>query len=413
MSVAPLDTRAGSVYSPVPKHMRPSVYLLPALACAGCDYTVLMTEVGEHVVYHWDPGEKQIYGGTIATADRFLELIPAYYGLPLVSAGPNIEYFWGRGWRPSGICMKHAGACTWWQLSGFAVFANDPVHTHEFAHTAAGGHGKPPFLAEGFAVRWQSTVIDSGPAGSTERFYSASEAELRAELRVKDGMQVDRDWGFAWWLALEAHFGPEKVGEFIAALGKSSSANEVEATLQAILGISLGESAVLVAAVPPMSNVVDPACALEGLPTAVWDAELLVIDRGEAHTSDDDISNTGFRDAATWLFAVEFPALGVPADIRLTMPPDMGFDPHETFLTTGPCTASILAGSQHSTARFLATHPSEGSSDGADSIRLPIEGSPGNGPSHWAGRWVGGLVATPRADGSITFPKVVFKERQP
>jgi len=53
-----------------------------------------MTEVGEHVVYHWDPSEKQIYGGTIATADRFVELIPAYYGLPLVSAGPNIEYFW-------------------------------------------------------------------------------------------------------------------------------------------------------------------------------------------------------------------------------------------------------------------------------------------------------------------------------
>jgi hypothetical protein len=378
--------------------MRTHAFLLPLLACAGCDYTALTTEVGEQVVYHWDASEKQIYGGTVATADRLMEAIPAYYGLPLVRAGPKTEYFWGSNWQSSGVCAPgtYTRACARGFGSGFTVFANNSIHAHELAHTVDGGHNGPPFVNEGFAQRWESTLIDGGVVPSWEPL-PLSEEVLRTQLQLSSPA-VDHHRAFAWWVALETHYGPAKLGEFIVALGPSASADEVEVALQRVLGITLAESAALAAALPAKTSVIDPACELRGLPTMVWNDNTLVIDRGDAHFGDPDIANWAYESEANWLFAIEFPVPGVLVEMSVTVPKGMA-DRQDGRLNLGTCTPGILSADNQPTYRYFAVE----------------EGSPDRVAARWVatGRWVGGLVATPDARGSITFPRVVFEEQQP
>src|SRR5690606_38765308 len=245
------------------------------LLCGGCDYTVLSTEVGEHVVYHYDADANQMCGATVATADRFVEMIPAHYGLPHATNGPNIEYFWEVDGLIRNACPRDKRACVWFLLSGFTVFSGDPLCAHELAHTARGGHGLPPLINETFAWRWESALLSPNAPPNTELSF-VNEAELRDHLE-RSSSDADVLRGFTWLIALEITYGPEKHGEFITELGESASAKDVEAAVQRVFGLSLAESVTLAASQPTLT-VAEPACKLQGLPTLVWDGEPLVID---------------------------------------------------------------------------------------------------------------------------------------
>src|SRR5690242_11562819 len=110
-----------------------------AFACGGCEQ--YSTQVGEHVVYHWNVAawaaeDEQLCGGTVKAADRFVAGVANYYGWSLPKDGPTIEYFWDRGLRRG--CM--ADSCTEAILAGAQVFSYQPLQTHELAHTAPGGN---------------------------------------------------------------------------------------------------------------------------------------------------------------------------------------------------------------------------------------------------------------------------------
>jgi hypothetical protein len=361
------------------------------VVCVGCDYTALSTEVGEHVVYHWDSNEEQLCGGTVGTADRFVEAIRGHYGLPFEGGGPNVEYFWKLRGASNACSFGNRDACTIHLLSGFTLFTDRPIDTHELAHTTEGGYGKPFFLMEGFASRWQSDLVGSGNAWRTVPGF-LSETELRAAFAVKKSSDVNYGMAHKWWVALETNFGPAKMGEFIAEIGSSLSNHDVEAALQHVLGISLAESAALAENLPELM-LDDPACSLAGLPTLVWEGDPLVVDRGEVRCENDDIVTLG-GGRVRWLFALEFPPEGLETNMKITVPTTV--DPQRKQLVLSWCDGEVSLNDYMAAYYFDATHPG-------------VNGT----PQFLAGRLVAALQGEVEADGSVELPRVVFEESLP
>jgi hypothetical protein len=376
-------------------------HLLPAmLACVCCDYNVLSTEVGEHVVYHWDSSERQLCRGTAKAADRFVESIPAYYGRPFGGVGPKIEYFWDDGALARSACAvsfvptASDVACMLARRSSFAVLAAAPLHTHELAHTAEGGNRHPSIIVEGFATRWESALIDRGPTLRTAPHF-LSEAEFRAQLHLSQAEldETGAQMGAQWWIALETHFGPAKVGEFIVELGKSAAAENVDVALQAALGITLAESVVLAANLPELT-IDDPACEFRGVPTFVWSGETLTIEREDARCKDDDIINLA-SDRVIWLFALEFPESGGLVDVHVNVPFGSA-DPQRSGVNWAACDGDVNIGAWSSVDYHSARYPD------ADPT-----------PRYMSGHYVAALVGVIETNGSISFPHTIIEEPQP
>jgi hypothetical protein len=360
-----------------------------ALVCSGCDYEVWSTEVGEHVVYHWDADaadDMPLCGGTVKAADRFVAGVADYYGWTLSEDGPTIEYFWDRALTKS---MCPGAACTQAILGPSDVFTPRPFDSHELAHAAQGRLGHPTFISEAFAVRWHSGVVARHFTLETTKTF-LSEDQLRAQFEVVSGLDVDKHRAFTWWVALETTYGPAKMAEFLAEL--HSSPRQVERAVQRVFGISLAESAALAEALIPAA-IDDPACEFDGLPTLVWnEGEALVIDRGEARCEDDDIITIGGEEAA-WLVALEFPEVPIDVEVRL-----VGSDEvlQTSRMVMGPCNGEFT---------YAQT-----SFEGYTNYDLDDEGT----LRSFSGRHVASLVGEYDAsDGSVAFPRVVFEEVLP
>jgi len=361
-----------------------------AFCCCGCDYTALSAAVGEHVVYHWDGSEEQLCGGTVAVADRFVEAIPAYYGSSLENRGPNIQYFWGLPGQSSACAWGGASECSVHLLTGFTVFSEIPLNTHELAHTAKGGYGQPDFVNEGFATRWEQSELLGGVPWRTAP-SAVSEVGLRAQFALHLGTHVDYVMAHAWWVALETHYGPSKMGKLIEVLEGSGSAGDVEAALQQVLGISLAESAALAASLPELF-LDDPVCELAGLPTLVWNGEPLVVEREHARCDDDDVVNLrGQR--VSWLFALDFPMDWVAVDVEVTVPDNA--DLQQKSLVLSWCDGEISLDHMSAT-HFSAAHPDAPSTT-----------------KYLGGHYVAALWGVLQADGSVEFPRAEFKESSP
>jgi hypothetical protein len=365
-----------------------------AFVCSSCDYEVYSTQAGEHVVYHWDPGarapeETPLCGGTVEAADRFVAGIADYYGWKLPENGPRIEYFWDQTLTTIECSLPYGAACGKTFLGPVVVFTYMPFDGHELAHTLNGGHGHPAFINEAFASRWQT-----GVAARNFTFQSMptflSEDQLRAQFELDSGLEVDRFAGFTWWVALETTFGPAKMAEFIAEL--DASPGEVERAVRRVFRISLAQSAALAEALPAVA-IDDPACQFDGLPTLVWNpGEPLVIDRGEARCEDDDIITIGGQQAS-WLVALEFPAVPVTVEVRLLGSLDVL---RSTMMVMGPCNGELSY--------------SQESFDWYDNDDLDTDGA----VRSLGGRHVASLVGSYDAsDGSVEFPRVVFEEVLP
>jgi hypothetical protein len=365
-----------------------SLLVIALIITCGCDYTVFATQAGEHVVYHWDvaawdaEGER-LCGGTAAAADQLVVAISTHYGWSLPEAGPTIEYFWDRELTRIS-CSDPGSECT---DSGRVVFAYAPFNTHELAHTAQGDHGNLPLIAEGFASRWQSGMVDFGPTYLTSATFF-SEAELRAQLELRQDIadQLDYQRGMTWLVALETAFGPAKVAEFIDQLGWLSSLDDVERALQRVFGISLAESVVLAEAIPE-GTVDDPVCEFANLPTWTLTDEpghSVYVDRGEAHCDDVGlISIIGQR--AIWLFAVELPESVISLHIDASLPAGVKLDRQDVTLST--CNGKVDVESMP----FMVFSP----------------GYPETVLLH--GRHVGALIGEIAADGSVELPRVSFE----
>lgn len=359
--------------------------------CDGCDYQVYSTDVGEHVVYHWDADawaieNTRLCGGTVEAADLFVAGIADYYGWPLGGEGPTIDYFWDRGLVKS-ACSSHA-ACVRKSLGRGVVLTYRPLDSHELAHTTSGGHTHSSFINEAFAARWQSGVIGDITFQTSPTFLT--EDQLRAQLEFDSSSQVDPFSGFTWWVALETSFGPSKMAEFIAEL-ETASVDDVERALQRVFGISLAESAALAEALPQVA-LDDPICELDGLPALVWNAgEPLIIERGDVRCGDADvITLEGGR--AAWLVALEFPEPAVDVEIRVTVSEGNLI---QKDLVLAPCNGE-LSYDPLSYQRLSAWPASE----------------PGR-QSSLGGHYVATLVGVLEIDGSVTFPRAVIQESPP
>jgi hypothetical protein len=358
-----------------------------ALVCSGCDYyTQLSSQAGEHVVYHWDADAwaaegMQLCGGTVEAADGFVEGIASHYGWALGERGPTVEYFWDRTLRAS-VC-RGKDACAVDDL-GWMVFTYHPFDTHELAHATQPG-SLQSFIAEGFAVRWQSGMIDTAPVYQTTPDFLSVD-ELRSQL---DGSaEVDYGSAYTWWVALETTHGSAKMAEFLMEIGPRAGSSDVERALQRVFGISLSESAELAENLPALL-MEDPVCLLDGLPTLAWDdSEPLVIDRGDAHCDDDDLISIDGRRAG-WLVALEFPEPPVYLDVRVTV--EQG-DLSQKMLTMAKCDIGVIY---------------DYTSYDSLSARDPDE--PG-AERHLAGRYVANLVGVVATDGSVDFPRVAMEE---
>jgi hypothetical protein len=365
--------------------------LVLAFMCGGCDYQMYSSQAGQYVTYHWDAAllvaeGTRLCGGTVEATDRYLAGIADHYGWTLSGDGPTIEYFWDQELKSS-VCAPMGGAACTMLLGHPIVFTYQPLDGHELAHTANGGHGHSAFIDEAFASRWQSGATGDFYFQTTPTFLS--EAQLRAQLELGSGSQVDPHSGFTWWVALETTYGPSKMGDFIDELG-TSSVRDVERALQRVFGISLAESAALAEALPPMS-IEDPVCQFAGLPTRVWNGEPVIIDRDEARCEDADIVNID-GNRAVWLMAIEFPEPEVDVEVRVTV---WDGDPVRKDLLLVPCNGDLLYGP----ASYYAFDPEPADEPG----------------KQWSlgGRYVASLLGVLKADGSVAFPRAVIQEVSP
>lgn len=371
--------------------MRP-YFLALAFVCSGCDYySVLSTQVGEHVVYHWDADtwaaeNQQLCGGTAKAADRFVAGISAYYGWTLPQDGPTIEYFWDRALTKSQCSPLDASACV---RTGLApvVFSYSPFDTHELAHTVESGHHHSRFINEGFAARWQSGLGGGEDTlRTTETFLS--EDQLRAQFYA-DRADVLYESAFTWWFALETTYGPAKMADFIAELDGPAPADHIEPALQRVFGISVAESVALAESLAGLA-IEDPACEFAGLPTLVWhEDEPFVVDHEDARCEDSDVMSVqGPR--ASWLVTLEFP-VPVELDVRVTAPQG---DLTQKQLLMAKCDIAV-------------------------SLDWPsydtLTAKPPDAPTisrHLDGRYVASLIGVVTADGSVEFPRAVFEKPQ-
>jgi hypothetical protein len=356
----------------------------------GCDYTVFASQVGKHVVYHWDVAtwaeeDERLCGGTATAADQLVVAISTHYGWPLSDKGPTIEYFWDRQ-LTGGSCPSKASECV---EGGQVVFAYQPFATHELAHTAHGGHGNLPFIEEGLASRWQSGMVDFGHTFLTSAtFYSETELRAQLEMRIPQHTeQLDYQRGMTWLVALETAFGPAKVGVFIDQLGWLSSPEDVERALQKVFGISLAESAALAESLPE-GTVDDPVCEFANLPTWVLTDDpghSVYVDRGEAHCGDDDLVSIHSQ-RAIWLFAIELPESGIGLNVDVSLPD--GVKLYRQAMTLATCNGKVDV----DWLPFMIFQPGYGS----ETVLLH-------------GRHVGALIGEIAADGSVELPRVSFE----
>ncbi|PRQ05564.1 hypothetical protein ENSA7_44540 [Enhygromyxa salina] len=362
------------------------------LVCSHC--TELPTEVGEHVIYHWDDSEARLCGGTVPTVDRFLEAVGGYYGWSPDDLGPGVEYFWDEELALSACSWLGASGCESRVLVRPHVFSKHPVDTHELAHATRGGHGRPAlrypaFINEAFASRWGSSVIEINvPFLTWPEFLST--AELRAALEVNDATKLDYGLAFTWWVALETTYGPAQMADFILELDGATTADDVERATRRVFDISLAESAALAESLPEAA-IDDPVCEFEGLPTFTWTGPPLVLEHSDAHCDDRDIVNMGPH-RGSWMFALEFSDTWTPFYVTLTLPP--GVEPFgQTIFLEGcagelefadrlPYVASVGAGGPSGTSRW---------------------------PWHLRGRYVGHLVSFIDPDGAVVLPRVAFE----
>jgi hypothetical protein len=367
-----------------------SLLVIGLVITCGCDCTVFATQAGEHVVYHWEVAawageDERLCGGTAAAADQLVVAISTHYGWSLPEDGPTIEYFWDRELARS-WCSADPSACV--AGGGRVVFANDPFHTHEIAHTAKGGHGNVSFIEEGLASRWTSGMVDFGFTFLTSATF-LSEAQLRAQLELRlprDREQLDYQRAMTWLVALETAFGPAKVAEFIDQLGWLSSPDDVEQALQKVFGISLAESAALAEAVPE-GTVDDPVCEFANLPTWTLTAKpghSVYVDRGEADCDDDDLISIHGQ-LATWLFAVELPEAAISLDVNVSLPAGVNLD--RQLMTLATCNGQVDVESMP----FMVFSPGY-----PDTVLL-------------RGRHVGALIGEITPDGSVVLPRVSFE----
>ncbi|PRQ05565.1 hypothetical protein [Enhygromyxa salina] len=363
------------------------------LVCSHC--TELPTEVGEHVIYHWDDSEARLCGGTVPTVDRFLEAVGGYYGWSPDDLGPGVEYFWDEELALSACSWLGASGCESRVLVRPHVFSKHPVDTHELAHATRGGHGRPAlrypaFINEAFASRWGSSVIEINvPFLTWPEFLST--AELRAALEVNDATKLDYGLAFTWWVALESTYGPAKMADFILELDGATTADDVERATRRVFGISLAESAALAESLPEAS-IDDPVCELDALPTYTWTGLPLVLERADADCDDGDIVNL-HGDYASWMFALEFPDTLSPFYVSLSVPD--GVDPISKAIFLVPCDGVLEF--ENKVPYYAA-----GVDDGGDSGTLTW-------PWRLRGRQVGRLAAEIEPDGAVVLPRVVFE----
>jgi hypothetical protein len=304
-------------------HMRLIAPLTTMLAwsSASCDFEVLSSRAGEHVVYHWNADEHWLCGGTVVYVDRLAEMMAGHYGMSLdADTGPTVEYFWGVGDLGFAACLHARGACVRttpttsnrWRSS---VYAERPIFPHELAHAVVGsrGHGIPIFVNEGMAVRWQSLVLGDDYIITTPFLFD--EAQLRAQIDKLASLESisNYDAAYTWFAALELNFGREKMAEFMQSLNALSSSDKVDDALRRTMGISLAESVALAADYTGVSFD-DPVCAMEGVPTIQWVGAPIVIDRQDARCADEDVVN--WNDRVISIFILEFP--DVPVNVTVT-----------------------------------------------------------------------------------------------
>jgi hypothetical protein len=358
------------------------------LTVCGCDTTVLTTQAGKHVVYHWDAAQlaaddEHLCGGTVGAADQLLEAISAHYGWTLSNKGPSVDYFLGRQLVPSSC--PESSQCA---RSGRVVFTSIPFDSHELAHTSRGGHKSPSFIYEAFASRWETVLVDFGPPYLTSPAFF-TEAQLRAWLEVstlQDSTRLDYRQAMTWLVALESTFGPAKVGEFIEQLGWWSSPDDVDQALQQVFGISLAESAALAENLPE-GTLDDPVCEFLNLPT--WElsgdpGDSILVERPDAHCNDNDLISI-HGDLASWLFAIELPEDTLKYYVEVTAPGIVELD--RQLVTLATCNGSF----------------------DADWLPYVILSPEYSHPMTLQGRQVGALIAEIAPDGTVQLPRVSFE----
>lgn len=352
---------------------------------------MLSTEVGEHVVYHWDADAGQLCGGTVAASDAVLEGIPRHYGLALAepAKGPTIEYFWTAGYDlADSLCSwseKRTACMTYGLVAGATVYSPIAIHDHELAHAALHSTGTrlsvPDFVDEGFASRWTSVLFTFAVAREIPK-VSLTEARLRGQFAIPHS-KVDYMWGHAWWASLELSYGPSKMGELLVALEFWMSADEVDAVLREVLGISLAESAELTTNVGYGYILDDPACTLTGLPSHAWNGEPIVLDRGPASCADADVIN-GMGNEVFLAFELLLPSSAIEVAVEV-----VDLDPDHS------ATALVL--------------PCNGSFESHDFAHEYL--SPNSMSLH--GRVIVAPLAELRSDGTIEFPRVRISAGSP
>jgi hypothetical protein len=372
----------------------PRLLITVVLALVGCELERLPTAAGDHVIYHWDADEYQLCGGTIPLIDRHIEIMTGYYGWS--ASERSVEYFWDAELARKACSRGDAFGCAHRFSTSTMVFTNDSLDTHELGHTTRVGapHAQGSavdFIDEGFATRWSSSILELSDVPISWATF-LSEAELRAALEADDTKDFSYGYAFTWWLALELEYGPAKMAEFVAELEGAASADDVEAALQRVFGISLAESAALAEDLP-VGAVDDPACALEGLPTYTWAGSSLVVERDDPTCADEDIVNV-FNQDAMWLFVLEFPDTPTSVEVSVTVPE--GEDPLRKSLNLIQCSGEYHFGEFPPTYNAIAGYPD-----------FPT------GPWKMWGRHVGALSAPLEADGSIALPRVALEQAIP
>lgn len=372
----------------------PRSLLIVPLMLVGCELEKPPAVAGEHVVYHWDAEENQLCGGTIAAVDRHFEAMTTYYDWPVSERG--LEYFWDTELAISVCSGIGKLACARRFSSWTMVLSDSPLDTHELGHTARVGSRHTlgsyvDFVTEGFATRWQSGILEATNVPTISTNF-LSEAQLRAVLEANDIGDANYGHAFTWWVALELGYGPAKMAEFVTELQGVSAADEVEAALQRVFGISLAESVTLAKNLPP-GTIDDPACVLSGLPTFTWSGGPLVVERDDASCGDEDVVNVSGW-GTIWMFALEFPATPTSVGVSVTVPE--GVEQVGKSLTLTWCSGEL----------HLAELPPVLSA-GAH--------SPGSFTGMWKlrGRYVGVLQSPLEADGSIVFPRATYTEAAP
>jgi hypothetical protein len=358
---------------------------------ASCDFEVLSSRAGEHVVYHWNADEHWLCGGTVVYADRLAEMMVAHYGMSFDAyTGPTVEYFWDAQDVGSSACPVGRDSCvratpttqSQWRSS---IYTERAIYPHELAHAVMGfrGHGIPVFVNEGMAVRWQSLML--GDDYTISKPFLLDEPQLRAEIDKSTTLDsnADYDAAYTWFAALELNFGRVKMAEFMQSLSALSSSDKVDDALRRTMGISLAESVALAANYSGVSFD-DPVCAMEGVPSIQWVGAPIVIDRRDARCTDEDVVN--WNDQVMSLFILEFPDDDVPVNVTVTGASDY------LFLNLQGCRGADGPYAQYDKS-FQANGPTY-----ADELY---------------GRWVARVRGDIDGEGTVYLPRVEIEPRQP